>query len=1097
MSPSHSYTVGTPLIPTPLEDDDDDSDICPVCDGECTCRSEPRARPALLPTTATSAAPLSMAELSLQYAASSSASARSCYSHPPAPSPAHSSPTQTQTSYTPAPAQQSAPAPKPSLKIKLTVPPGLLKRRVVPSIPTQKKHGTKYVGEMTSAVVADGYVAPSPYPVLSPHSNSNHTSSATGGPSSRPLPDAGQPRKRGRPPKALAAAREAVKKQQSAYSRQSVAAGKKKASTTPRLPKSLKDRALVKKKVTGSANTKRRRIVASSSSSSSDEFSDIDRRYDPDDEDDASSVRFPTFVSASALSSMDSSSSSSSSSSDDSSSLSGFSSSEDDEDDEIKKEEENFIRAEVHDKARVKRELLGDEVRKGGQGQKNDWVIRPRKKSVGLSDVEMDVDSDATEDDEEEDEEEEAEGEAEPDESAPTMTTPMDEEPEFEGINEEDASEDGGHARRGYVGLATGWSDDEESSFDADLFFANLADSSSSSSSDDEDFGVLPDGDSTDAMSEDDGGDMMASATGIGSGLLPPFSETHLPFEVTESWDGQIMFTNGLKEGQGILDMDFEANASTFIADTASSSDTGFPHHPSHSHPSHSRNATNSSDDIEMSMSLSLLPSLSPSPSEVDPMGYEEDSDMALGEGGGDTTDEELVGEDDLPNERAMQLFNLPFSVSAINPLSTVSPGVSPCPRSRGPYPGGGNTGGRGGRPKPSDILSGLVFWDSEDEFDRYNSKDGVFRRMGGVGFGFARGRAVIGSGANANGNGGGGSPGGSGSDGGSGSGIGSGSGNGQESGLRMGVFVPTQETRQAVIDGSHREVPSPHPRFNRKGRGMRYNTVELLLRKTLLSSNRPSFVTALESSPLQQVLSSDVEIPPTSPEVPVTEPIELDDVLEASFLDPDPSEASSSTNNGMANGESDSRKHFKSLSRWDLISVGAFRHTRNVSENGSGWGSDTHHQHGRTPGSSADYGNIMKSSPLSAMLWPNNEKKPSSKRRALLGPAMSPAIVPVRDGDRTPTPTHVNGTGSGTPNANYHTPQQNQHQKQKHNNNNNNKSRKELKREKKLKKSYGNAHTKHQHHHHSHHHPNSKTRSSASSQRSNFFASGVPPLNL
>ena len=49
----------------------------------------------------------------------------------------------------------------------------------------------------------------------------------------------------------------------------------------------------------------------------------------------------------------------------------------------------------IIDQVRVRREMLGDDSQPR-RNQNNDWVIRPRKKSVGLSDDEMDIDSDAT-----------------------------------------------------------------------------------------------------------------------------------------------------------------------------------------------------------------------------------------------------------------------------------------------------------------------------------------------------------------------------------------------------------------------------------------------------------------------------------------------------------------------------------------------------------------------------------------------------------------------------------------------------------------------------------------------------------------------------
>lgn len=446
---------------------------------------------------------------------------------------------------------------------------------------------------------------------------------------------------------------------------------------------------MIAKKPVGAAKKRRRTVT----SESSDDMSDLRNPYDPDDGEDAESVQFPTFLSASALSSM---------SSDDSSSLSDF-----DTDSSIEAEEETFILSEVREKTRFRRELLGEDVQR--RDAHNDWIIKPRKKSVGLSDAEMDVDSDATEDEDEEQQGEE-----------------MDE--------EEEEETDGRGTGAGYVGLATGWSEDDESSFDADLFFANLSGSDCDSSAE----GGGDDGDQSDASSQDS----------MEADLLHMREELeNLPFEVTEGWDGQLVFTNGLSDSQGIVDIDFEVNASQFVVETAS--------------PPPSQDS-----DVEMS---------------TDDGGYEEDG----GEGEGDTTDEELVGEDDLPNERAMRLFHLPFSVSAINPLSTVSPSVSPGPRHRVPFA----TQTSLDSPKPADILAGKVFWDS-DEHDDFD--DG--------------GRSRCDSLSSSKGN-----------------------------GPRKGAFSPVQETRQAIIDDTHTDIPSPHPRFSGRGRGRRVNVVCIIARLSFL----------------------------------------------------------------------------------------------------------------------------------------------------------------------------------------------------------------------------------------------------------------------
>lgn len=196
--------------------------------------------------------------------------------------------------------------------------------------------------------------------------------------------------------------------------------------------------------------------------------------------------------------------------------------------------------------------------------------------------------------------------------------------------------------------------------------------------------------------------------------------------------------------------------------------------------------------------------------------------------------------------------------------------------------------------------------------------------------------------------------------------------------------------------------------------------------------------------------------------------------------MDTDELQQGNPNTSGEAN---DSRRHLKNLSRWDVISVGAFRQTREAAANNgdpaAGWGSDP------PSGDGFPYGNIMKTSPLSTMLWQNkgNAQKRSS-RTTDISVIISPAILPVRDGDRTPTNAHSN------------IPPPPQHQ-----NEYPHKSRKESRREKKTqRKNCGPVHQQHQHHQHHHHphHPNMKSRGSGSMQRTNFFAtSSVPSLSI
>ncbi|KAJ7743135.1 hypothetical protein B0H16DRAFT_1561974 [Mycena metata] len=831
MPPSHPHTVGGAAESSLMREDDEDNDICPVCDGECTCANKPRTINATVSSSTIPAGPV---------ASSSTAS-----------------PTVT---------------PKlPSLKIRLTIPPSMLGKR--------RASFSKSKNVASASVANGGTYTISPLP-----------------PASYPSPYAPVPKRRGRPPKSTSSRQRGIKSNNDALAfyhpsqgprKRRPAAPKK--SGTPRIPAKLKGKATTVKK---SAATKRRRVESSESSS---ELSDVDNHYHFNDPNaDARSVQFPTFVSASALSS---------SSDSDAVSLSGF-----DTDSSMEAEEESFIVAEESrnaEKSRVRRELLGED----GQRRRtphNNWVIRPRKLSVGASDAEMDVDSDATDEDEEEEEQE----------------------------AEEDDETDELPVGSGYIGVATGWSEaeDEESSFDADLFFANLTDSDE----DDDNSGPT---DGNDERGEDgDQSDLDSVSEAALAGLIPRLRRDleNLPFEVTEGWDGQVIFSNGFGEGRGLLDVDFEVN-STLVETSASP--------PSQD-------------------------------SENDDMETEEDEDFE-----GDTTDEELVGEDLLPNERAMRLFNLPFSVSSINPMSTMSPSASPGPRNRRPFGSLSHLDS----PKPADILSGRVFFedsDNPDDMDDDVDAPSVSSSRG--------------------------------------------------TGPRTGSFIPG-DTIRAVIDDTHTTVPSPHPRVRGRGRGKSASHLGRTSPRHSLPSRQLSLPPIPQPS-FQLLSSSELT---TSPELPA-QTIDLDDVLDSAFLDSEPSDSQLS-----ASPTDQSRKHLN-LSRW-------------------GWGSDTT--------SAADLGNVLRNSPLSSMMWQDKDIASSSR---------SGHPFRARDGDRTPTNTA-------------HNPPPPQHDVP-------TKSRKESRRERKVKqKNMGLGHERppHQQHYFRQHHPNSKTRSSAASQRTNFFNSSPPATNL
>ncbi|KAJ6485921.1 hypothetical protein C8R45DRAFT_286692 [Mycena sanguinolenta] len=836
VSPSHPHTVRG-VAASPLMSQEDEDDICPVCDGECTCTN--KSRPVHITSTTTNAV-ASSSRISAPVASSSTT--------------AH------------------AGAPKPSsLKIRLTIPPSMLGKR----LPSFNK--SKNAGSTTSASAAGGGTY-----TISPRPSTTFSSQY-----------GAVPKKRGRPPKSISSARKlGVKANNDALTfypsqtarRRNLAASKK--ATVSRIPAQFKGKGTTVPKVAA----KRKRLDSGESSS---ELSDIDNSpFHFNDNDTRRS--FPMFVSASALSS---------SSDSDAVSLSEF-----DTDSSMEAEEENFIVAEESrgaEKSRVRRELLGEEGQKR-RNPHNNWVIRPRKRSVGPSDVEMEVASDGTEEEEDEEEDEQEE--------------------------EEDDEADELPVGSGYIGLATGWSEDEESSFDADLFFANLTDSEDDhSSSPDENDERGEEGDQSDL----DG--MTLSDTAL-AGLVPRLRRelVNLPFELTEGWDGQVIFSNGLVEGRSLLDVDFEITASLAETSTSPSQDSD-------------------NDDMQT-----------------------EEDDFE-----GDTTDEELVGEDQLPNERAMQLFILPLSVSSINPMSTMSPSASPAPHNRRPFGGLGHIDS----PKPSDILAGRFFLedlDNPDDDDEVAAPSVSSRSTG--------------------------------------------------TGPRTGTFVPG-DTMRAVIDDTHASVPSPHPRV----RGRRGKSVSHLGRTSFRHlPSRPSSLPPI-SQPSFHLLSASEFV--TSPELPA-QTFDLDDVLDSAFLDSEPSEGQVSTS-----PTEQSRRHLN-LSRW-------------------GWGSET--------SANTDFGNALRNSPLSSMLWQDKDGISAPTKQVQSSPSLH-----ARDGDRTPT----NGTSNVPPPLQQDVPT---------------KSRKETRRERKVKqKNMGLSHERppHQQHYFRQHHPNSKTRSSSSSQRS-FFNNSPPTTNL
>lgn len=221
-----------------------------------------------------------------------------------------------------------------------------------------------------------------------------------------------------------------------------------------------------------------------------------------------------------------------------------------------------------------------------------------------------------------------------------------------------------------------------------------------------------------------------------------------------------------------------------------------------------------------------------------------------------------------------------------------------------------------------------------------------------------------------------------------------------------------------------------------------------------------------------------------TPPNIQLGEPIKLDDVLDSTFLGSEPEVEMSAIPD--SEGE---QKLAQSLSRWDRVPVGAFRLTRESVASTSdaptspGWTSEpvkstVHEVH--------SYGNALKSSPLHTMLW-NDKNRIKEGRRKSRGLIISPVLLPIRDGDRTPT--HI---------PYHHDLHSNHRQQQQTPFKNRKESRREMKMMKRKTHPPSQHYDHHQRHHHRNHHPNMKSRGNASVQRT-FFSSptSVPVLNI
>ena len=360
----------------------------------------------------------------------------------------------------------------------------------------------------------------------------------------------------------------------------------------------------------------RRPLVEDHDDSDDDDEEDKLLLEDDDDVEPSAPLDLPTFISASSSSSE--------------SSLSSLSSSDDsdlemelEEEQNIKDSEDEKERKARKEKARVRRELLGEnDPHQTGRSHhtSNRWDIKPRKRSASASDGEADVDMDGESGDTTESEDEDQDAVVADDEDEPDPV-----EMDRDGRRKLGVS---------FAGVVTGWSDGEDSNYDADLFFANLDSSESDSASN-----VLTGMSSMDAHGrggdQDSGGEMadamtLAAAVGLYDG-----------------WEGPIVFAT--------RDVDIEMDLS-----------------PS---PGSSRRRRLSSSIITTDDEQVYRQSVISAAAVTGGHHFQDDTEDDLAESDGETTEEELIGPDGRPNMRAMMLFKWPVSVGAVDPMSTLTLG--------------------------------------------------------------------------------------------------------------------------------------------------------------------------------------------------------------------------------------------------------------------------------------------------------------------------------------------------------------------------------------------------------------------------------------
>lgn len=634
MSPPHPNTLSSgssAALLYPLGDDDDD-DICPVCESECTCHN--RGNP--------SSASRSLAPIRTSTFTSTSSS-------PPPPPPP----------------QQMQP-----LKIKLTVPPNLKFRKNI--VAASSSSGVRHPPTQNHTTYASARAEQAPAPTTMPQQVALSILDPSG------------PKRRGRPSKAVVAAREAAKaalaSAHASYGgslpRPIARKGTRVTVTSTSISKAraqdfagTKGRAFTK--VTKKAKAKRPMAAALSTS------------YSSEDE-----TQYPTFMSAASSSSLTSSSESPSLESSDASDTS------DSEDENL------YLSSHDREKTRHKKDASGSDPsqKRRDHASGNRWEIKPRKQSVDPEELGMDADSEVSsgdedgddeedsEDDDEEDEEEDEEGAAEAD---------VEEEGLAEVEEEREVEDMDGKLGVSFGGLPSGWSeDDEESSFDADLFFANLDESSD-------------EGGSPAALRMDSFGSDMEE------GSADSFSGDEADALLLMDIDSSVQ----VRRSNGEFEVGVDLDGLSLGFDGQLLLPSNFGHFALLEGPADDSNET----DVDMTICYDES-------STDDERFYGEDSGIVLQESDGETTEDELVDANGLPNSKAMALFRWPAPVSTVDPLSTVNP--SPASEASQSFSDGSHTlrlalatmsAQRGSSTAiPSEVLSGRMSMDEFEEADQH-----------------------------------------------------------------------------------------------------------------------------------------------------------------------------------------------------------------------------------------------------------------------------------------------------------------------------------------------------------------------------------------